>query len=142
MNEHSLVPVSLTLHLVVNQDDRASSVLGKNDIQRLLLHRLMVLEAALQRVEELRRIAADRPTQYQPALCPLAPGLAQIEAAEPSSQDLTSRRLAVPRCRCGHREGKAPCSLSRLVLRTEPLNQLHPELSPHRRLIAERAPQA
>jgi hypothetical protein len=63
MGEHSLVPVSLTLHLVVNQDDRASSVLGKNDIQRLPLHRLMVLEAALQRVEELRRIAADRPTR-------------------------------------------------------------------------------
>jgi signal-transduction protein with cAMP-binding, CBS, and nucleotidyltransferase domain len=52
----------LTLHLVVNQDDRASSVLGKNDIQRLLLHRLMVLEAALQRVEELQPIAADRST--------------------------------------------------------------------------------
>ena len=62
MEEHSLVPVSLTLHLVVNKDERASSVLGKNDIQRLLLHRLMVLEAALQRVEELQRIAADRPT--------------------------------------------------------------------------------
>jgi hypothetical protein len=59
MGEHSLVPVSLTLHLVFNQDDRASSVLGKNDIQRLLLHRLIVLEAALKRVEELRRIAAD-----------------------------------------------------------------------------------
>ena len=61
MNEHSLVPVSLTLHLVVNQDDRASFVRGKNDIQGLLLHRMMVLEAALQRVEELRRIAADGP---------------------------------------------------------------------------------
>ena len=56
MDEHSLVPVSLTLHLVVNEDDRASIVRG------LLLHRLMVLEVALQRVEELRRIAADRPT--------------------------------------------------------------------------------
>jgi hypothetical protein len=63
MNEHSLVPVSLTLHLVVNQDGRASFVRGKNDIQGLLLRRMMVLEAALQRVEELRRIAADRPTQ-------------------------------------------------------------------------------
>jgi hypothetical protein len=63
MEEHSLVPVSLTLHLVVNQDDRASFVRGRNDIHGLLLHRLMVLEAALQRVEELRRIAADRPTQ-------------------------------------------------------------------------------
>ena len=61
MNEHSLVPVSLTLHLVVDQDDRASFVRGKNDIQGLLLHRMMVLEAALQRVEELRRIAADGP---------------------------------------------------------------------------------
>lgn len=62
MKEHSLVPVSLTLHLVVNKDDGASFVRGRNDIHELLLHRLMVLEAALQRVEELRRIAADRPT--------------------------------------------------------------------------------
>jgi hypothetical protein len=62
MDEHSLVPVSLTLHLVVNEDDRASIVRGRNDIHGLLLHRLMVLEVALQRVEELRRIAADRPT--------------------------------------------------------------------------------
>jgi hypothetical protein len=59
MEEHSLVPVSLTLHLVVNQDDRTSLVRGRNDIHELLLHRLMVLEVALQRVEELRRIAAD-----------------------------------------------------------------------------------
>jgi hypothetical protein len=50
MEEHSRVPVSLTLHLVVNQDDRASSVFGKNDIQRLLLHRLMVLEVSIQKL--------------------------------------------------------------------------------------------
>ena len=62
MEKHSGVPVSLALHLLVNEDDRASSMLGKNDIQRFLLNRLMVLEAALQRVEELRRIAADEPT--------------------------------------------------------------------------------
>lgn len=65
MEKHSRVPVSLVLHLEVNQDDRASSVLGKNDIQRFLLHRLMVLEAALQRVEELRSIAADKPTSLR-----------------------------------------------------------------------------
>ncbi|MGB8729764.1 MAG: hypothetical protein WCC99_00865 [Candidatus Sulfotelmatobacter sp.] len=57
-----LTPVAVTLHLVVNKDDRAFFACGKNDIQRFLLHRLMVLEAALQRVEELRRIAADKPT--------------------------------------------------------------------------------
>jgi len=62
MERMLLNPVTVTLHLVVNQDDRASFVGGKNDIQRLFLHRLMVLEVALQRVEELRRIAADRPT--------------------------------------------------------------------------------
>jgi hypothetical protein len=62
MEKHARVPVSLTLHLVVDQDDRNPSVLGKNDIQRYLLRRLMVLEAALQRVEELRRVAADKPT--------------------------------------------------------------------------------
>jgi hypothetical protein len=57
MEKHSRVPVSLTLHLLMNQDGRNPSVLGKNDLQRFLHHRLMVLEAALQRVEELRRIA-------------------------------------------------------------------------------------
>ncbi|MGA2730451.1 MAG: hypothetical protein ABSE96_21775 [Terracidiphilus sp.] len=62
MERMLLNPVNVTLHLVVNQDDRASFVCGKNDIQRLFLHRLMVLEVALQRVEELRRIAAGRPT--------------------------------------------------------------------------------
>jgi hypothetical protein len=62
MTEPPQVPTSLTLHLVVNQDDRASFVRGRNDIHAFLLHRLMVLEAALQRVEELQRIAADRPT--------------------------------------------------------------------------------
>jgi hypothetical protein len=67
MEEHSLVPVSLTLHLVVNQDDRASLVRGRNEIHGFLLHRLMVLEAALQRVEEIRRIAADKPTSKQRA---------------------------------------------------------------------------
>jgi hypothetical protein len=62
MENHSPVPVSVTLHLVFNPDDRASFVRGRNDIYGHLLYCLMVLEAALQRVEELRRIAAERPT--------------------------------------------------------------------------------
>jgi len=51
----------MALRLIVNHDDRAFFVHAENEIQRLLLHRPMVLEAALQRVEELRRKAADAP---------------------------------------------------------------------------------
>ncbi len=58
MNENSHFPVSLTLHLVFNQDDQASFVRGLNDIHQLLLYRLKVLQAALQRVEEIGRTAA------------------------------------------------------------------------------------
>jgi len=58
MERKLLNPVTVTLRLIVNHDDRVFFMPARNELHRLLLHRLEVLEAALQRVEEIQRMAA------------------------------------------------------------------------------------
>ena len=66
MQHHPLVPAVLTLHVAsfCNPKDTAPTAqIDTHEMSRLLLHRLMVLEVALQRVAELYRKAAQAPLQ-------------------------------------------------------------------------------
>ena len=66
MQHRPPVPAVLTLHVAFLGDARDTAPivdLKQHEMSRLLLHRLVVLEVALQRVAELRNDAAQAPLQ-------------------------------------------------------------------------------
>jgi len=80
MKAHSPNAVVLTMRVIIknsDQDDQESLDAALVEFRRLLLHRLKVLEAAMQRVAELRRAAADAPPSVneQASITAPPPGL-------------------------------------------------------------------
>ena len=66
MRNPSPVVAVLTLHVAFPGDAKDTALLAEieqHEMSRLLLHRLVVLEVALQRVAELRDDAAQAPLQ-------------------------------------------------------------------------------